>query len=72
MPLIIIGLIFLIGILIVQIVKFVQEKKIDTSSVRDKYKDSFSKDDTNSNGKEKTLYFPTDNVENEKHKRNIH
>ena len=72
MPLIIIGLIFLIGILIVQIIKYVQEKKIDTSKVRDKYKDVFSKKDDESEGKEKTLYFPTDNVENEKHKRNIH
>lgn len=72
MPLIIIGLIFLIGILIIQIIKYVQEKKIDTSKVRDKYKDVFSKEDNESESKEKTLYFPTDNVENEKHKRNIH
>lgn len=69
MPLIIIGLVFLIGILILQIAKYTHEKDEQTSTVRERYKEKFSQEDDES--EEKTLYFPTEDVEAEKHKRNI-
>lgn len=70
MPLIILGLIVLIGLLIFAIVSYFSDANRPSSNVdyskTNKHKKSESKGDG------KALYFPTENIDKEKHKRNIH
>ncbi|MBQ0018040.1 MAG: hypothetical protein KBS63_02335 [Clostridiales bacterium] len=81
MPLFIIGIVFLIALLVYVIAKFKTEE--DDRSVRERYpevfrrsdfrdfdEDQYEEKDPSDDGK--ALYFPTENVETEKHKRNIH
>ncbi|MBQ0005132.1 MAG: hypothetical protein KBS68_04630 [Clostridiales bacterium] len=69
MPLIILGLIVLIGLLIYAIINYRQSgKEFDSNSVIRNHRQDYD-DDSEEN---KTLYFPTENIETEKHKRNIH
>ena len=91
MPLIILGLILLIGILAYSIVRYINSGDTDTRSVRERYPHAFpphgSDSDTagglfsgqryegdygSTNSDGKRIIFPTDNVEEEKKKRNIH
>ena len=64
MQLIVIGLFVLIGLLIYAI--YYYRHSGDESRERRRRTESHEKDDDG-----KVLYFPTDNVEHEKHKRNI-
>lgn len=70
MPLIVLGLIVLVCILIYAISDFIKDNKKEPKapkiSAKIKHKDDESNDE------EKTLLFPTENVETEKKKRNIH
>ena len=70
MPLIILGLIVLICILIYAISDFIKDNKKEPKapkiSAKIKRNDDESRDENN------TLLFPTENVETEKKKRNIH
>lgn len=70
MPLIILGLIVLISILIYAITDFIKDNKKEPTArkITTKMKDV----DNVSDDKEKALLFPTENVETEKKKRNIH
>lgn len=69
MPLIILGLLVLIGLLIYAIINYRQSgKQLDTASVLRNRKADYGSDDEEN----KTLFFPTENIDTEKHKRNIH
>lgn len=82
MQLIVLGLIVTISILIYAIIRYVREFHPTKKSIVDRiynwfrmrgsasYKDVTDEQDNSEH--EKTLYFPTENVETEKHKRNIH
>lgn len=83
MPLFIIGIVFLIVLLVYVIAKFKTEE--DGRSVRERYPEVFKRsdfrdfdenlyedEDRDPSDGGKALYFPTENVETEKHKRNIH
>ncbi|NLY87834.1 MAG: hypothetical protein GX083_04745 [Clostridiales bacterium] len=72
MPLIIIGFICLIGFFIYYLYIYLRGES-DERSVREKYPHAFEEktkkeEDTSDS---KTLYFPTENIEKEKNKRNI-
>lgn len=79
MPLFIIGLVLCIALLVYVLVGFRTSE--DSRPVRDRYPDIFRREESddidpdkkNSSGEDsKMLYFPTENIETEKHKRNIH
>ncbi len=79
MPLFIIGLVLCIALLVYVLVGFKTNE--DNRSVRDRYPDIFRREENDINDPEdegansgdgKMLYFPTENIETEKHKRNIH
>lgn len=79
MPLFIIGLVLCIALLVYVLVGFKTNE--DSRSVRDRYPDIFRceenddidpENETKAGGDSKMLYFPTENIETEKHKRNIH
>lgn len=66
MPLIILGLIVLIGLLIYAITYYLSSgKEIETPSILRKTHEEEASEN-------KTLFFPTENIDTEKHKRNIH
>ncbi len=67
MPLILLGLIVLIFLLIFAIINYISDGKDNEAPVRRRKKGS----DTDAS-ENKTLYFPTENIDTEKHKRNIH
>ncbi len=69
MPLFILGFILLVCLLIYSIISYISSgKEIDSGTIlRNRHKD-----DTPAQEESKTLLFPTENVETEKHKRNIH
>jgi len=72
MPLIVLGLICLICLIVYAVIRYMQGDDDDTP-VRERYPDSFRKDESpDSDADNNTLMFPVDNVETEKHKRNIH
>ncbi|HHW94687.1 MAG TPA: hypothetical protein GX736_02005 [Mogibacterium sp.] len=73
MPLLLIGLILLIGILIYSLFVYIRGED-DERTVRERYPHAFKDkpDYDNDSEDSKTLYFPTDDVEKEKHRRNIH
>ncbi len=67
MPLIILGLLVLIGLLIYAVASYISSgKEIETPSVLRK---THENEEASEN---KTLFFPTENIDTEKHKRNIH
>ncbi len=71
MPLIIIGLLLLIGILIYALLNYIKGES-DNRPVRERYPNAFKKEsESDDSDKTNTLYFPVDNVEKEKDKRNI-
>ncbi|MBR0399481.1 MAG: hypothetical protein IJH95_01500 [Mogibacterium sp.] len=90
MPLILLGLILILGIIIYSIIRYMNSEDDDPRSVRERYPHAFppKKDifkgadrwadrgpDEESDIKhteDGNIIFPTDNLENEKHKRNIH
>lgn len=104
MPLVLLGLILILGIIIYSIIRYMNGEDGDTRSVRERYPHAFpprgSRGDASSGSgsiirsmrphgntpdaeggdtessikhtDDGNIIFPTDNVENEKHKRNIH
>jgi hypothetical protein len=78
MPLIILGLITIVGIVILALVQYGRSGEEDTRPVRERYSHAFppkrrDPDDPDDNGPEgsHTIYFPED-AEVQKRKRNIH
>lgn len=75
MPLLVIGLILLIGILIYSLFVYIRGED-DEKTVRERYPHAFEdkpeKDDNTEDSNSNKVYFPTDDVEKEKHRRNIH
>ncbi len=82
MPLILLGLIVIIGIVIYGLVMYGRSGDVDKRPVRERYPHVFPPkqkdidddddgDDPDHNGPKHTMYFPTD-AEIEKRKRNIH
>ena len=67
MPLLILGIIVLIGLLIYAIFSYISSGKEIEAPVVIHKKDDNAGDESN-----KALYFPTENIDTEKHKRNIH
>ena len=68
MPLIILGLLVLIGLLIYAIISYVSSgKEINPSSII-----RSNSPDNDDDEESKVIYFPTENIDREKHKRNIH
>ena len=71
MPLIVLGLIVLIGCLIYAIINYRSSgKEVDTATVLRGRKQNY--DDAADTEEHKALFFPTENIDTEKHKRNIH
>ena len=71
MPLIVLGLIVLICILIYAISDFIKDNKKEAKAPKITAKIKVSEEKPE-NTEDKALLFPTDNVETEKKKRNIH
>lgn len=71
MPLIVLGLIVLICILIYAISDFIKDNKKEAKAPKITAKIKVSEENPE-NTEDKALLFPTDNVETEKKKRNIH
>lgn len=71
MPLIVLGLIVLICILIYAISDFIKDNKKEAKAPKITAKIKVSEENPESD-EDKALLFPTDNVETEKKKRNIH
>lgn len=77
MPLIILGLITLVGIVILALVQYGRSGEEDTRPVRERYSHAFPprrkdpEDPDDNGGGSHTMYFPED-AEIEKRKRNIH
>lgn len=70
MPLFILGFIVLVGLLIYAIISYISSgKEVDSSEFVSKRDEEVQSDDPNAG---KTLMFPTENIDKEKHKRNIH
>lgn len=82
MPLILLGLILILGIIVYSIIRYMNSGDDDPRSVRERYPHAFparknAADENSSSGsirhtEDGNIIFPTDNLENEKHKRNIH
>ncbi len=86
MPLIVLGLILLLGIIVYSIIKYMNSGETDTRTVRERYphafppkrgsgdaRNDFSDEASNiKHTEDGNIIFPSDNVENEKLKRNIH
>lgn len=70
MPLIVLGLIVLTLLLIYAISDYIKDNKKEPKAPKFPMKSQNTKDSSSS--EDKTLLFPTDNVETEKKKRNIH
>ncbi len=104
MPLVLLGLILIIGIVVYAIIKYMNSGESDTRPVRERYPHAFpagkknpdepaapltryrhnpfepdirraedtAEDSNIKHTEDGNIIFPTDNVETEKHKRNIH
>ncbi len=87
MPLILLGLILILGIVVYSIIKYMNSGETDTRTVRERYPHAFPpkrgrsdsahndySDETSTirHTEDGNIIFPSDNLENEKHKRNIH
>lgn len=71
MPLIVLGLIVLVCILIYAISDFIKDNKKEAKAPKISSKIKEVRENPENN-EDKALLFPTDNVETEKKKRNIH
>lgn len=89
MPLILLGLIVLLGLLAYAVARYIREFHPSKRDVQEKVatvfrqtrgetfrtyegEEDFESESKSENGENKTIMFPTDNIETEKHKRNIH